>query len=255
MYHITKTSRQNNMNLHKLTTLHLKAFSLILSTCASISSAAFLPPQHQSMTNKGITFFHPRHNMHTALHSLTDRDGEFGYFDEESDYEDDFDFENELTQNDKKRMAKAYFEEAFDYNDGDRIKPEEVHIILFNPNNEREGVHTVNFRGDDIILAFESRLECLEFSLKLREQNFFEPVPQEINLESLEEYCDSISTNVQVVVVPKGSHLKPPTKKLDNLGLNPDLEKEMKLLDYLYEMSDSAPEDNQLNDEIAGAWE
>lgn len=104
-------------------------------------------------------------------------DGEFDYFDEESDYDDDFDFQNELSQSEKKRIAKAYFEQAFDYNDEDRIRPEEVHIILFNPNNEgREGVHTINFSGSDILLAFESELECIQFSLKLKEQNFFEPV-------------------------------------------------------------------------------
>ena len=55
---------------------------------------------------------------------------------------------------------------------------------------------------------------------------------RKINLGSLEAYCTEIK--VQVQVVPKGSNLKPPNERSLNLGLNPDLEKEMKSLESLF---------------------
>jgi hypothetical protein len=139
--------------------------------------------------------------------------------------------------------------------------PDNVYIILFNPDTEREGVHTIEFpkgSGQNIILAFESEIECHIFSNSLKEQNFYAPTPQEMNLESLENYCESI--NVDIQIVPKGTQLKPPTENVLNLGLNPDLEKEMALLDYLYHISDSdddetAPTPDEEEDGEFGAWE
>ena len=57
---------------------------------------------------------------------------------------------------------------------------------------------------------------------------------------------------MEVQVVPKGSKLKPPSKQVFNLDMNPDLEKEMKLLDYLFDISDS---DEDRNNNSSGAWE
>lgn len=58
-----------------------------------------------------------------------------------------------------------------------------------------------------------------------------------MNLDSLEAYCETIGVAIQVV--PEGTDLKPPKDKSLNLGLNPDLEKEMELLDYLFAISES----------------
>ena len=81
-----------------------------------------------------------------------------------------------------------------------------------------------------------------------------------MNLDSLENYCETIGVDVQVV--PKGSKLKPPKDKSFNLGLNPDLEKEMELLDYLFHISKSDEDDEDNEDEkaldsgdVTGAWE
>ena len=66
-----------------------------------------------------------------------------------------------------------------------------------------------------------------------------------MNLDSLEQYCETIGVDVQVV--PEGTDLKPPKEKALNLGLNPDLEKEMELLDYLFEISESDNSGTDLN--------
>lgn len=131
-----------------------------------------------------------------------------------------------------------------------KMKPEDVHVILFNPNTEREGVHTIEYpkdSGNNTILAFESKVECERFSINLKEQNFYNPVPKEMNLDSLEEYCATIG--VKVEVVPIGADLKPPTDNASDLGYNPDLEKEMDLLDYLFAISKSDDSGMDMDDE------
>ena len=74
---------------------------------------------------------------------------------------------------------------------------------------------------------------------------------KKINLDSLEIYCNDIGVDVQVV--PRGSYLKPPNARSLNLGLNPDLEKEMKMLENLFQIDNSDdPTDGAFQD---GAWE
>jgi hypothetical protein len=150
------------------------------------------------------------------------------------------------------------FQFIFDIDDD--MKPEDVHIILFNPDTDREGVHTIEFpkdSGNNMILAFESRAECEQFSASLKQQKFFDPTPQEMKLEFLENYCEQIGVEIQVV--PEGMKLKPPTENVLNLGVNPNLEEEMKMLDYLFEISESIDdaEDDPIDegDESEGAWE
>mmetsp|Transcript_22116 Transcript_22116/g.41214 ORF Transcript_22116/g.41214 Transcript_22116/m.41214 type:complete len:227 (-) Transcript_22116:262-942(-) len=90
-----------------------------------------------------------------------------------------------------------------------RPKPSDVYVILFNPNTEEEGVHTVEYprgSGNDVILAFESQLECEQFSSRLKDQNFFDPFTQEVKLDFLEKYCKSLGVLVQVV--PEGLDIR-----------------------------------------------
>lgn len=57
-------------------------------------------------------------------------------------------------------------------------RPIDVHIILFCPDTDNEGVHTIEFpkgSGNNVILAFESQTECNTFASALKEQNFFDP--------------------------------------------------------------------------------
>jgi len=58
-------------------------------------------------------------------------------------------------------------------------KPDEVHIILFNPDTEQEGVHTIEFpkgSGNNVILAFENAQACDMFSKLLKDQLYMDPI-------------------------------------------------------------------------------
>ncbi len=159
----------------------------ILHAAAMVVMAGAFAPVNLSIQNpsKSYTLDSP-----TAFFSSANRNGRgedsLGFF-------DDDDFDRILKQ-------KGAFQFIFDVNEDD--KPEDVHIILFNPDTDKEGVHTIEFpkdSGHNMILAFESRRECVQFSLSLKEQQFFDPTPQEMKLEFLEAYCEQIGVEVQVV--------------------------------------------------------
>jgi hypothetical protein len=186
-------------------------------------------------------------------------DVENSFFSEDNEEDDDADFDTYLQEEfEKFKQSRDDFQFIFEIDED--LKPTKAHIILFNPGTDREGVHTIEFpkgSGNNLILAFESRTECEKFSALLKDQNFFDPSPQEMDLESLEEYCDQIGVKVQVI--PKGMHIAPPEETTDNLGLNPDLEKEMAMLDYLFHLS-TASTDEEEGRNIqslgeSGAWE
>jgi Protein of unknown function (DUF3110). len=151
--------------------------------------------------------------------------------------------------------------DLFPFNVDNDVKPDNVHIILFNPNTDREGVHTLEFpkgSGTNIILAFECEEECQQFSDALRDQKFYNPIPQQVELESLENYCGEIGVDVQVV--PKGVTIRPPKENVLNLGLNPNLLEEMNMLDYLFHISSDDSGIDEGKDETNstggnGAWE
>lgn len=141
--------------------------------------------------------------------------------------------------------------------------PKDVHIILFYPESEHEGVHTIEFpkgSGYNVILGFEDLEECVEFSrlLAQEEENLFvEPAPRQIHLQSLEAYCaTTLGGDVQVQVVPKGTNLVPPSGTVEELNHNPmhleEYERNASELERLFEM-DVVP--SRQRDEAIGAWE
>ena len=149
----------------------------ILYAATLVTAGAFAPKNVNPFLRnpRSVTL-----DNHMTIFSSANRD-DIG--DDSLDFFDDDDFNRIMQQ-------RNAFQFIFDIDEED--KPEDVHIILFNPDTDREGVHTIEFpkdSGHNMILAFESRKECEQFSLSLREQKFFDPTPQEMKLEFLENYC------------------------------------------------------------------
>ena len=117
--------------------------------------------------------------------------------------------------------------------------PERVFVILFHPGTDRQGFHSIEFpkgSGNNLILAFESEVACHNFASMLKKQNFFEPEPQEFDLEYLKTVGDTLGVSVQIV--PTGVDVMPPTQNVATLGHNPRLKREKGYLNYLFEKSD-----------------
>lgn len=135
--------------------------------------------------------------------------------------------------------------------------PEKVHILVFNPNTDQQGIHTIEYpqgSGNNFILAFESKIACDKFAATLKAQQFFDPTPQVFELGSLESFCEKLGVFVQVI--PKGVEILPPTQNVKTLGHNPSLKDQKKNLDYIFAMGDSEMEEDglQLFDTPLGSW-
>jgi|AntRauTorckE5430_2_1112549.scaffolds.fasta_scaffold01139_2 hypothetical protein len=151
--------------------------SFVITIGAFVPKNAFL--NKNSVTRRRVNFF-------SSADRNNNGDDSYGFFGDE--------------EVDRIARQKESFQFIFDI-DEDSM-PEDVFIILFNPDTEREGVHTIEFpkgSGNNMILAFESKQECGQFSESLKEQDFFDPVTQEMKLEFLEDYCEQIGVDVQVV--------------------------------------------------------
>ena len=57
-------------------------------------------------------------------------------------------------------------------------RPNDVHVILFSSSSGDQGIHTIELpqgSGYNVVLAFESEIDCEHFADELRQQNFFDP--------------------------------------------------------------------------------
>lgn len=65
------------------------------------------------------------------------------------------------------------------YTDEERIIPDSVHIILFHPDTPKQNVHTIEYpvgSGENMILAFESSTDSMQFARMLQQDlDFAEP--------------------------------------------------------------------------------
>ena len=136
-------------------------------------------------------------------------------------------------------------------------RPEDVYIILFKPDTEEQGLHSIEYpkgSGSNFVLAFQSKEACDKFAATLKAQKFDFMAPKCFDLESLESLCDTLGVFVQVV--PEGMEILPPTQNVQNLGQhNPHLKEEKSHLDYLFDMFEMEVDELGLMLEEPGSWE
>lgn len=155
-------------------TLHLRIAVVLLFVLTSTLSTAFLP------SNQPTKLFFQKVNSLARFRPIERYMTTDEIMIEEYDNEDDNELEDyyrSLTPLEKKQMTKDFFARVLDYNE--EMRPEFVHIILFNVGTNREGAHTIEFpknSGNNVILGFEDESECSRFGELLKEQEFFDPV-------------------------------------------------------------------------------
>ncbi|CAB9497820.1 Protein of unknown function (DUF3110) [Seminavis robusta] len=140
-------------------------------------------------------------------------------------------------------------------------RPEQVHVVLFNPDTEEQGLHSIEYpagSGSNFVLAFSSKEAVDKFASTLKAQNFAaDPSPTVYELDALESFCDMLGIFVQVV--PDGMEILPPTKNVQTLGKhNRHLKEEKNRLDYIFGMFEMEVDELGLmvpEEEEVGAWE
>ena len=97
-----------------------------------------------------------------------------------------------------------------------------VFVLLYNPNTDNEGIHSIELKGRTIVLMFEEKEDAERYVGLLEAQDFPTPSIETVNLEEIKEFCNRCDYETRMVTkdfVPKTLEdrllLTPPQKNLE----------------------------------------
>jgi len=98
----------------------------------------------------------------------------------------------------------------------------EIYVLLYNPNSENEGIHSIELKGRTIVLMFEDKEDAERYVGLLEAQDFPVPTVEPVNLEEIKDFCNKCDYETRLVeknFVPKTLEdrllITPPQKNLD----------------------------------------
>ena len=97
-----------------------------------------------------------------------------------------------------------------------------IFVLLYNPNTDNEGIHSIELKGRTIVLMFEEKDDAERYVGLLEAQDFPTPSIESVNLEEIKEFCNRCDYETRMVTkdfVPKTLEdrllLTPPQKNLE----------------------------------------
>ena len=97
-----------------------------------------------------------------------------------------------------------------------------IFVLLYNPNSNNEGIHSIELNGRTIVLMFEEKEDAERYVGLLEAQDFPTPSVESVNLEEIKEFCNRCEYETRMVTkdfVPKTLEdrllLTPPQKNLE----------------------------------------
>ena len=97
-----------------------------------------------------------------------------------------------------------------------------IFVLLYNPNSDNEGIHSIELKGRTIVLMFEEKEDAERYVGLLEAQDFPAPSVEEVNLEEIKDFCSRCDYETRLVTkdfVPKTLEdrllLTPPQKNLE----------------------------------------
>ncbi len=97
-----------------------------------------------------------------------------------------------------------------------------IFVLLYNPNTNNEGIHSIELKGRTIVLMFEEKEDAERYVGLLEAQDFPTPSIESVNLEEIKEFCNRCDYETRMVTkdfVPKTLEdrllLTPPQKNLE----------------------------------------
>jgi len=97
-----------------------------------------------------------------------------------------------------------------------------IFVLLYNPNSNNEGIHSIELKGRTIVLMFEEKEDAERYVGLLEAQDFPTPSIESVNLEEIKEFCNRCDYETRMVTkdfVPKTLEdrllLTPPQKNLE----------------------------------------
>ena len=97
-----------------------------------------------------------------------------------------------------------------------------IHVLLYNSGKDNEGIHSIELKGETIVLMFEDLDDAIRYSGLLEAQDFPQPDVETIEKEEIEEFCNSAGYETRLVprgFVPKTAEdrllISPPVSSKD----------------------------------------
>ena len=97
-----------------------------------------------------------------------------------------------------------------------------TYVLLYNPNSDNEGIHSIELKGKTIVLMFEEKDDAERYVGLLEAQDFPVPSIEMVNSEEIKDFCNKCDYEMGLVTknfVPKTIEdrllLTPPQKNLD----------------------------------------
>ena len=97
-----------------------------------------------------------------------------------------------------------------------------IFVLLYNPNTENEGIHSIELNGRTIVLMFEEKDDAERYVGLLEAQDFPTPSVEMVNIDEIRDFCKKCDYDTRIVTknfVPKTLEdrllLTPPEKNLE----------------------------------------
>ena len=111
-----------------------------------------------------------------------------------------------------------------------------IFVLLYNSNSENEGIHSIEYKGNTIVLMFEDKDDAERYCGLLEAQDFPVPSVEPIEINEIEEFCKQCDYETLLVeknFIPKTEEdrllLTPPQKNIDMESWNTNQKKETSL--------------------------
>ena len=97
-----------------------------------------------------------------------------------------------------------------------------IFVLLYNPNSDNEGIHSIELKGRTIVLMFEEKEDAERYCGLLEAQDFPVPSVECVNLSEIKDFCTKCDYETRLVernFIPKTPEdrllITPPQKNLE----------------------------------------
>ncbi len=109
------------------------------------------------------------------------------------------------------------------------LPPNPVHVLLFDPGSDQEGIHSLELGGRTVVLLFENPDDAERYAGLLEAQDFPAPCVEALNRQELEDFCAEAGYEARFVpagFMPESEEerllLAPPARNMELTGWKED---------------------------------
>ena len=99
----------------------------------------------------------------------------------------------------------------------------EIYVLLYNSGSEEEGIHSIELKGETIVLMFEDKDDAERYCGLLEAQDFPKPTIENVDLDDIKQFCLNCGYESRLVeknFIPKSQEdrlfITPPPKNLND---------------------------------------